>query len=1005
MLVLEQTRTKGLNELTMNNYSLWVAMLSMLLMGYGCTPSSILHSPSANLKQASSGNTPVLTWEPQQADSIEVVLDGRSCAVLPGKAKHYRPFPMAFGKHEWYLKIHRGGESMRTQPSEFVIHDDPLASLPERALLLREGWWMQSSLLTDYDGKATQPKTLNWYPATIPTTVLTTLVRNHQYPDPYIGMNNLKIPDANDAFNEEHGLLKYSHIPGQNPFKDPYWFYTSFSLTNKQADQTTWLHFNEINYAAEVWVNGYLVADSTVMKGMERRFRFDVSAYVTSASRNELAVKIYPPDHVGKPSPPPTTPLAHPGRNMGAIPDIAKDYTKWDVLGWDWQPGVRDRDMGITEDVYLSFTGEAIMVDPYISADLPLPDTSQADLTLSLEIHHAAETQKRGVLIGKISAIGQKQSFDFTQEVTLPPGTSSFTFTKGDIPDFALSNPYLWWPIHYGQPHLYQLELSLKVDGKETDATSLRFGIRETETYIGPVERVYKLNGKRIYPRGGNWVIDMLLTWNKTRYEQEIAFSALANMNIQRVWGPTGVPPECFFDAADEQGIMIWQDFLNDFWGTQKHDPAYIPSETLYRAASIDVIKKLRNHPSVVIWCGGNEGPNPREALIMEELLPTYDPRGGRHYLKNSLGDGLHGSGPYHTIRPKEYYQHERLYGFSSELGPSGFPTEESLYRFLPALGQEWETGYFPIDGTWAYHDANNRVAPDQRQYTYYDTLVRYDYDLVASTDSAAIADYASKAQLVNFETYRSVIERINHQLWDSTSGYAIWKYNSSWPSLVWQLYDWYQIPNAGLYATRQANRPIHLQLNRLNHTVAVVNTTFVPQNWVIKTQLMKPDLSQVWEKTAPVELPENSVYNSDWQVPIEDDQQLYFVAMQLLDQQGREVCRNLYWVNESNDYKALNQLPEAKIELSELNFDKKGELTFRVSNPGNQLAFFTHFQLIDTDTQEEILPTFWEDNYVSLLPQQSLVMTVRFDPNDLRGKPVLTYEGHNIQKSMIEIK
>ena len=110
--------------------------------------------------------------------------------------------------------------------------------------------------------------------------------------------------------------------------------------------------------------------------------------------------------------------------------------------------------------------------------------------------------------------------------------------------------------------------------------------------------------------------------------------------------------------------FLLWQDFLNDFWGTFKNTPGFRPEISLFEKATIGIVKKLRNHPSLIMWCGGNEGPNPREELIVNSILPKYDSRGNRHYLKQSDGDGFHGGGPYHTLEPKDYFTHHKLIGF-----------------------------------------------------------------------------------------------------------------------------------------------------------------------------------------------------------------------------------------------------------------------------------------------------------------------------------------------------
>jgi len=116
----------------------------------------------------------------------------------------------------------------------------------ENKMFLRENWHLKSSYLVKDDGKkisSPEFKPINWYPVTIPTTVLTCLVKNSIYPDPYVGMNNMKIPDASDEFNHKYDLAKYSHLPDkQNPWADPYWFWTQFKLPKEYAGKFIWLN-------------------------------------------------------------------------------------------------------------------------------------------------------------------------------------------------------------------------------------------------------------------------------------------------------------------------------------------------------------------------------------------------------------------------------------------------------------------------------------------------------------------------------------------------------------------------------------------------------------------------------------------------------------------------------------------------------------------------------------------------------------------------------------------
>ena len=197
-----------------------------------------------------------------------------------------------------------------------------------------------------------------WFPVTVPSTVLTGLVANGVYPDPYQGMNNMFIPDASDAFNLHYNLGRYSHIPGvSNPWKKPYWYRTTFAVPAADRGHHFELIFKGINYRASVWVNGHQIADTSQMVGMFAEYRLNVSAAILAGTTNALAVLIYPLDEPGLPDAPQLRALGSFGLNGGPTGDIGKNVTMLCSIGWDWIPEVHDRNMGIWQPVYLRTSG------------------------------------------------------------------------------------------------------------------------------------------------------------------------------------------------------------------------------------------------------------------------------------------------------------------------------------------------------------------------------------------------------------------------------------------------------------------------------------------------------------------------------------------------------------------------------------------------------------------------------------------------------------------------
>src|SRR5271170_2656775 len=233
-----------------------------------------------------------------------------------------------------------------------------------------------------------------WFPVKVPSTVLTGLVANHIYPDPYQGLNNMLIPDASDQFNKEYNLEQYSFLPNNpNPWKKPYWYRTTFKVAAGEKGRVFQLIFKGINYRAAVWVNGKQIADSSQMVGMFADYSLDVSKAIIPGAENGLAVKIYPLDYPGMPSKEQLQALGPFYENGGPTGDIGKNVTMLCSAGWDWIPPVRDRNMGIWQPVYLRTTGAVTIVHPKLVTELPnLPDTSTAKLSLNLTLSNHSNT-------------------------------------------------------------------------------------------------------------------------------------------------------------------------------------------------------------------------------------------------------------------------------------------------------------------------------------------------------------------------------------------------------------------------------------------------------------------------------------------------------------------------------------------------------------------------------------------------------------------------------------
>ncbi|WP_404425546.1 glycosyl hydrolase 2 galactose-binding domain-containing protein [Nibricoccus sp. IMCC34717] len=951
--------------------------------------------------------TPTFAWSPVEgAERYEVFVDGIKISDTPAWRCDEVVFPLSFGSHEWQVVAVRGVERLASESRRLTIDDAPLALLPPRSQLLRQHWRVQSAWLVAADGAALSAPgfdTTGWFGTSVPATALTALVRNGVYPDPYVGLNNTRIPDANDAFNAENNLLRFSHIAGRNPWAKPYWFRTEFTVAPGLHGRRAWLVLNEINYRADVWLNGHQVGKGAEVVGMERSFRFDVTALLRADGPNALAVAIHPLDHPGLPEKAPVTPLADPGRNMGADATISFNYSKWDTIGWDWQPEVHDRDMGITEDVYLHFTDDIELREPYVTSDLPLPDTHTADLRVSFDAVNHGAYPVSGTIRATICDAGQTIA-TVEQPITLGAGeTRRVDWSPAGQPSLHLRNPRLWWPAELGAPVLHTLSLEWTTADGQRAALDEEFGIRKFTTRISPVthSRIFSVNGRDLYTQGGNWVIEMLLNGTASRYEEEIELARRANLNVLRVWGPTGAPPDAFFRAADRRGVLIWQDFLHDHWGTDQNAPGFAPPEPLFEAASTALIKRLRNHASLFLWCGGNEGPNPREDLLVKKLLPAFDPHGTRHYLTASLADGLQGGGPYHTLAPRDYFGRSKLTGLNSEIGPSGVPVWESVRQFLTLPPTVWAPGQFPLDGEWAYHDANDRPGGDERKFTTFDQLLRTRFGVPEGTGIESVRDYVGRAQLVGFEAYRAAVEALNKHRWEKSTGFALWKFNASWPSLTWQIADWYLQTNAGYYAVRKAAGPVHVQFNADDRTLTVVNRTASDEAGLrLFSEATDLDGATLWQQANDVVLAPDSPQVVG--APVPPLKGVALLSLRLIDRAGRVRADNSYWLNADENYTALAALSDARVSAIYYvkSAGKAQVATVTVTNTGRQPAVLLRLRLIDPATGIEQLPVYWSDNYKTLVRGESAVLTAELPATGDAGASglVLEVSGLNVK-------
>ena len=345
--------------------------------------------------------------------------------------------------------------------------------------MVSAGWQLQDvAKVTQAGAELSAPdfKTEGWYAATVPGTVLTSLVNDGIYPEPLYGENNR--PES---------------IP-ESLARTSYWYRTVVPIPAAYAGRHIWLNFDGINYSSEVWVNGAKVG---ITRGAFIRGKFDISANVKAGTKAVVAVLVAPQPHPGDP-------IEHTVKNglgkNGGITAI-DGPTFLSTIGWDWLPGIRDRDAGIWQKVYLSATGAVLVKDPLVTTDLPLPKIDSTDVAVQATVENVTDEAQTGLLKGRIGTIV------FSQPVELAAHSMKVVnFDVKNTPALHIDKPRLWWPNGYGAQNLYKLHLSFDQGIKSSDAQDVSFGVRKISYSVPDSENLtISVNGVRVFIRGGNW--------------------------------------------------------------------------------------------------------------------------------------------------------------------------------------------------------------------------------------------------------------------------------------------------------------------------------------------------------------------------------------------------------------------------------------------------------------------------------------------------------------------
>lgn len=880
----------------------------------------------------------------------------------------------------------------------FALVNTTFAQTATNPKLLKENWTIQSSSKVSATGDEISKngfKTKGWYPATMPSTILETLVKNGVYKDPYYGNN---LTEVGGYFPVSSSMYLYD-LPKDSPFSVPWWFRTEFELPS--GDDFIWLNLSSINYKANIWLNGYLIADTIEIEGAHRLYELDITDRVVRGGKNSLAIEVVTPVN---------------GTDMSIR----------------WMQGSRmvpDKDAGIWYDVKLVKNGKIKIRYPHIITDFHLPDTTTAFVTITADLYNNTDKAISGIVSGKItpidniseggSSVEGDDIYKFTSSVTLKPNE-----TKRVKFDVTMNNPSLWWPYLSGKQSLYNLQMEIKDEGSQlSDESNTVFGVREItstlEDFFPEVDqklvRVFQVNGKNIFVRGGNWTETVMMEENPQRNEAEVKSMISMNFNAIRTEGFWGT--DHFFDLCDKYGLMIFDGFnccsIWERWDAWS-DRSYEIAGLSFR----DQVIRKRNHPSFVDWLLGSDNPVPFEVEKMYvDTLLKYD--GTRPYQNNSMYSttpfcgcsGIdHDPYPdtYIYLHPTTWYGKKEVtedgwFGkyefleFNTEVSPGGeqIPPIESMRAMMP------KEDLWPISKTWELRQSSDAYSVNATN--------AFEYRYGKPND---LEPYTVKAQAFQKESFRAMVEAFRKNKY-AASGILIYRVNAGWPSLCYYLYDYNLRPGGAFSGVQQGYEPLHVQYSYDDSTVVVVNDLYKDfENLNVTAKVFNIDMTEKYSETTKVNIEEDAVKTAfTLPLSINNLSKTYFLSLKLEDEDNKLISSNFYWLSTQYDtiaeHTALMDLPTTTVDVK-AEYKENGKnsvVTLNISNPTDKLAFFINPKILKGQHGEELLPSFWSAKYFSLLPNETREIVVSFDNDDLsETKPFVMIEGWNINPLEISI-
>ncbi|KAK0724249.1 glycoside hydrolase family 2 protein [Lasiosphaeris hirsuta] len=780
------------------------------------------------------------------------------------------------------------------------------------------------------------------------------------------------------------------------------WIYRNEFDLEPASGRHFFLQTHGISSRADIFLNGKQVADQSVQVGAYAGHRFEVTE--AAAKSNALVIRAYPTSY----------------------------YYDFGI-GWvDWNPWPKDNGTGVWRAVEVKQTGPVVLEPLRVVTKLGASLGSQpAGVTLKARAQNLEKTAVTVTASGLVAPVGG-EPIAWSKTFTLAPLSISDI-----VLDSVVQKPAIWWPKQWGEQPLYDAKLTLTTsDGVVSDFVAEKFGFRTVTSKVNSFnDTTFFVNGQPFQVIGGGYAPDMFLRWDAAKWEKELQYVLDLGFNAVRLEGKNEHPD--LYNIADRLGVMImagWE--CCDKWEAWRYNqdlavPTPYWDDADYATANASMLHDaamMQTHPSLLSFLIGSDyWPDDRATPMymnafnsVDWQVPIIGSASKRGFSNITGPSGLKMEGPYDWVPPNYWYdtdddQYGAAFGFGSELGAGvGTPDLSSLKKFLS-----------PADLADLWKSPNKNLFHMSTETSSFHNRAIYNTALWKRLGApSSLEDYVQKAQISDYEATRSQYEGYA-AMWNArrpATGLIYWMLTGAFPSLHWNIWDYYMRPAGGYFGAKVGSRVEHVAYDYVRKNVVLINRSLDKAGKrTVGVQVVDTAGKAVYNGSVEATtVPNTSKSIASLTTALGSIKDVVFLRLVLADEKGAVLSRNVYWLTKSvdvldwensewyvtpvtkySDYTALNKLSAANVTTTTAKA-AGGGTTVTLENLSSVPAFFVSLALVDGKGQD-VVPLTWSDNYVTLWPKEKLSLTVR----TLEGAATpgaIEIVGRNVAKTVVKL-